>query len=74
MASCSAPPVETRVVVPEVPADLRAPCLVAARDYATLKDVALILTDHVEALDCANGRLAAIDEILTAAEAKAGAR
>ena len=60
------------MVVPAVPADLRAPCLVDARDYATLKDVALILTDHVEALDCANGRISAIDGILTAAEAKAG--
>lgn len=69
MASCSAPAVETRVVVPEVPADLRAPCLVSSRDYSTLKDVALILTDHVEALDCANGKIVAIDDILTAAEA-----
>jgi methionine synthase II (cobalamin-independent) len=42
---------------------------VEARDYETLRDVALILTDHVEALDCANGRIVAIDEIMVAYEA-----
>lgn len=56
--------------MPEVPADLRTPCLVEPRDYSTLVDVALILTDHVEGLDCANGKIVAIDGILTDAEAK----
>jgi hypothetical protein len=48
---------------------LRQPCEAGERDYQTLRDVALILTDHVEALDCANGRIAAIDVILTEYEA-----
>lgn len=30
--------------------------------------MALILTDQVEALDCVNGRIGAIDTILTEAE------
>lgn len=57
------------LVGPTVPTELRQPCLVEARDYETLRDVALILTDHVEALDCANGRIVAIDEIMVAYEA-----
>jgi hypothetical protein len=48
---------------------LRQPCEVQAREYDTLRDVALILTDHVEALDCSNGRIMAIDAILTGYEA-----
>jgi hypothetical protein len=43
---------------------LRQPCTVEARAYDSLRDVALILTDHVEAVECANGRIVAIDAIL----------
>jgi len=56
-------------VGPQVPNDLRQPCEVEARPYDSLRDVALILTDHVEALDCANGRIVAVDTILTEYEA-----
>lgn len=44
------------------------PCVAPERPYETLADVALILTDQVEALDCVNGRIGAIDTILTEAE------
>ena len=75
MTSCApAPRVEVRLVVPEVPAELRTPEVVPAREAATLKDVALLLTDYAEALDGANGKIVAIDGILTAAEAQVGAR
>jgi len=59
----------TELVGPQVPTDLRQPCEVEARPYDSLRDVALILTDHVEALDCANGRIVAVDTILTEYEA-----
>lgn len=62
------------MVVPDVPAELRTPEVVPAREAATLKDVALLLTDYAEALDGANGKIVAIDEILSAAEAQARAR
>lgn len=75
LIACSAEPlVETRLSVPHVPADLRAPCLVDPGDYTTLKAAARLVTDLVEGLDCANGRIAAMDGILTAAEAKAGTK
>ena len=68
-AACSPPArVETRLVAPEVPAPLRQICAVAAAPATTLADVARLLTDHVAALDCANGRITAIDTILTAFE------
>lgn len=35
-------------------------CPVQDRPRATLADVGLILTDYVEALDCANGKITAI--------------
>lgn len=43
-----------------------------ARGVVGLADVGLILADHVEAGECANGKIAAIDAILTDAEARAG--
>lgn len=61
-------PTEYVDVIPDVPADLRQPVTVPERRTETLRDVGLILTDHVEALEVANGRIVAIDCILTAAE------
>jgi hypothetical protein len=55
-------------VVPNVPAELRAPVSVPVRPAQTLRDVGIILSDHVEALETANGRIVSIDCILTAAE------
>lgn len=69
-ASCTEPRVEVRTVVPEVAAPLRTPCLVEPRPYETLSDVALILTDYVESLDCANGKIVTIDRILKDAASK----
>lgn len=60
--------VEIRIVPPDVPATLRQPVEVPKREVEVLADVGLVLTDHVEALEVANGRITAIDCILTAAE------
>lgn len=59
-------------MVPSVSPELRAPVVVTPRPVEVLGDVGLILADHVEALDRANGQIAAIDKILTSAEAKQG--
>lgn len=67
LSACSERTV-THLKIPEVPAKLRTPCQVQERPYGTLNDVGLILTDHVEALDCANGKIGAIDKILKTAE------
>ena len=55
-------------IIPDVPADLRQPVNVPQRRAETLRDVGLLLSDHVEALETANGRIVSIDCILTAAE------
>lgn len=70
-ASCGETRVETRLVVPHVPSDLRSPCIPPEREYETVADAALIFTDHVEALDCANGKIEATNTILTKAEKEA---
>jgi hypothetical protein len=67
LTGCSTKTV-TRFLVVEVPQELREPCLVTARPYETIADIGLILTDHVECLDTSNGRIQAIDEIMTEAE------
>lgn len=66
LAACSP---QTELVGPTVPAELRQPCEASGREVDTLRDVALVLTDYAESLDCANGRILAIDEILSAYEA-----
>jgi len=55
-------------VIPDVPAELRTPVAVPDRQAESLRDVGLILTDHVEALTTANDRISSTDCILTAAE------
>lgn len=67
-AACSQ--TETTLISPKVPTELRQPVEVQLRDATSLRDVALILTDYVEALEAANGKIAAIDEILTRFEAR----
>lgn len=67
MAACQTQ-IEYVRVTPDVPKDLRTPEEVPERKVDTLKDVGLVLTDHVEALDRANGKIAAVDCILTEAE------
>jgi len=67
LTACS-PKTLTEYLVVDVPEELRDPCLVEPRPYESIADVGLILTDHVECLDVSNGRIQAIDAILTDAE------
>lgn len=67
LASCGANQVQTVFVVPDVDPELLAPRTVPERNFETLADVGVILADHVQALDAANGDKAAIDQILTCA-------
>lgn len=69
IASCGPEtPPRIEYVVPDLPAELRTPVDVPARRAETLADIGVILTDHVQALDQANGQIVAIDCIWTAAE------
>lgn len=68
LSACD-PTIEYVPVIPDVPRELREPVKVPVRDAATLRDVALILTDHAEALETANGKITTIDCILSMAEA-----
>lgn len=70
IASCAAPAIEYRNVTPDVPAELRQPVELPQRKAETLADVGVILADHVQGLNTANGRIVAIDAILTEAEAR----
>jgi len=68
IASCSWTRVEYRNIVPDLPAELRTPVEVPERRAETLADVGVILADHVQALDAANGKIVATDCIWRAAE------
>ena len=69
IASCGPAKIEYRNVLPDLPAELRTPVSVPDRRAKTLGDVGVILSDHVEALDAANGKITAIDDIWRTAEA-----
>lgn len=74
-AGCAREPVvETRPVVASVPAELRRPCLVGPVRSETVGDIAALIVAQDRALGCANGRIVAIDKVLTEAEARFGAR
>ena len=65
LTACSPPArVDTVYVKTAVPEALLAPCVVDPRPYETLAQVALIVTDHVEALERCNDQVMSIAEIL----------
>lgn len=57
--------------MPVVPTELREPVPISDRQARTLRDLAVLATEHLDAAQRANSKIEAIDEILTAAEAKA---
>jgi hypothetical protein len=59
---------ETVVVRPHVPASLRQPVTVPARPVETVNDLAAGYLEARNGLATANGRIAAVDCLLTAAE------
>lgn len=61
---------QTELIVPDVPSELRETVTVNPREVQNLGDIGLVLTDYVEGLDTANGRISASDCILSKAEAK----
>ena len=74
LASCGARQVELRLIVPDVPADLRSPAVIEERPIAGLGDVGLVIADLVEVNDANAGKIVAIDCILGQAEDKAAGR
>jgi|GEM_PF-4971562 hypothetical protein len=59
------------MVVPEVSASLRSPVPISDRRAETVRDLAILATEHLVAAQQANAQIEAIDEILTCAEAQA---
>lgn len=74
LASCGRPQAELRLIVPDVPADLRRPDVIEERPIAGLQDVGLVMADLVEVNDANAGKIVAIDCILGQAEDKAAGR
>ena len=75
LASCTEQASTLVPIVPVVPSELRTQVVVPERVVNSLADVGVVLADHVQALDKANGQISATDCILTRAEQglKAGA-
>tara|TARA_R110002049_G_scaffold23545_10_gene83632 strand:- start:26001 stop:26285 length:285 start_codon:yes stop_codon:yes gene_type:complete len=70
LASCGKQQVEIRLIVPDVPADLRTPATITEREIVGLGDVGLVMTDLVEVNDANAGKIISIDCILGQAEDK----
>lgn len=68
IAGCGTPRIETQVVIPHVPADLRTPCEISDRKVKTVNELAALATEHLRSAECANSKIVAIDDILTKAE------
>lgn len=64
LAGCDPPRIKTVYVVPDVPEVLLTEVEVPPRRVEVLTDVGLILADHVEALELANGRIRGVRCVL----------
>lgn len=71
LMGCSPPPIDQVFLLVNVPAETRQPCPLSDRKVSTVKELAALATEHKGTALCANGKIAAIDEILTEAELKA---
>lgn len=67
LMGCTDPQTEYVYITPDVPATLRSPCPVSDRKAETYRDLAVLATEHLNTAQCANGRIVAIDTILTGA-------
>ncbi len=71
LTACGETRVETRMIVPQVSADLRTPVPISDRRAETLRDLSILATEHLVAAQSANAQIVATDAILTCAEAQA---
>lgn len=62
---CAGCATETRIIVPDVPEELRTPVPVPDRDPTNVRELALLAAEAITAVQAANSKIAAIDEILT---------
>lgn len=62
-----------RLVTVTIPSDLRAPCLVADRDYAGLQGAALLVNELAETNECNVEKIRSLDRILTDHEQRVAA-
>ncbi|MEM6738930.1 MAG: hypothetical protein AAF646_02370 [Pseudomonadota bacterium] len=62
---------ETRIIVPDVPEELRTPVPVPDRDPTNVRELTLLAAEAISSTQAANGKITAIDEILDDAEERA---
>lgn len=62
---------QTKIVVPEVPRELREPVPISDRQAITLRDLTVLATEHLGSAQAANAKIVATDKILACAEARA---
>lgn len=48
----------------DIPAETITPCPISARQVSTVKELAVLATEHRRSAECANGKIKAISEIL----------
>ena len=51
-------------IQPEIPPETLTPCEISDREVKTVKQLAVLATEHLRAAECANGKIAAIADIV----------
>lgn len=57
---------EVVFVRPDIPGETLTPCQISERQARTVKELAILATEHLRSAECANGKIGAIAEILDA--------
>lgn len=56
--------IEYVYVRPDIPAETLTPCEISDRKVRTVNELAALATEHLRSAECANGKLAAVGEII----------
>lgn len=65
LTACGKPSVEYVYVQPEIPIETLTPCLISDRQVQTVKELAVLATEHLRSAECANGKIEVIAGIVS---------
>ena len=65
--------IEYVTVKPDIPTETLTPCAISDRKVSTVKELAALTTEHLRSAECANGKIEAIADIVSAVSFAASA-
>ncbi|PWE32796.1 hypothetical protein DDZ14_08605 [Maritimibacter sp. 55A14] len=63
LTACATTP-QIEYVRPDIPAETLTPCPISERKVETVKELAVLATEHLRAAECAKGKIETLAEVL----------